>query len=883
MKKSLLIILSLLFAAVGFATTIREVQYTTDASGDSPLKDQIVTIPGIVTGEPYAFGGSKMYIQDAPGAWNGVYVYLGADVSTFVGDSVIVSEGDSVTVTGKVSEYHNLTEIVDVTSFVVEKAGVNSIMPSILTAAEANTEAYEGCLVTIKDVAVSNGDLGYGEWEIADASDSIGVDDEGNAPYYFWPEEYDSLLSITGLINYSYGAYKVIPRLAWDIVEGKKTGEDNVFIRIQRIQQVRESDLMKTVADGVSDKTYLDRDDTTLVVKGVVTMATGLSYAGDGVKFILSDIHGGPWSAILSYNSDASIYADMFAGDLIEMSGYASEYATTPANMTEFFLVGDVDLVGTADLPDTAVVTSGDLRLPVTAEQWGNNIVRVENALVINNSLQYEIMAIDDGTGSCLVDDDSDSLDGYVAPPVMTPIESITGWLYNHYGSFADTTTYKLCPLYKNDIVLGEGPAMLLDPARNPANIPASTDNVVASVLVSSLRNIVTAQVVYRIDNAEFQTADMTEGNGNIWSGSIPAQADGSIVEYYFHIVDDSSDVSNLPSNYDEALYTYKVIDGSVSVYDIQYTFAPSGLSPLHGCDVVFDAYVTSDGMYAGGNDDAGNGIISVASDTGAWNGVFVLMDPAAAATFHAGDLVTVTGKVDDDHEAYWKWQTNTYVVGSVALKLNENALPTTKVTLGDLETNPEAYEGVVIELEDGGKIGSINQYDLTLTSDLGSFLLDDDFVADSVLDINYEENAVVGASDTLFVDSVFTNIKGIVIYSYGSFKIEIRELEDMTLPESGSGDDAINLVPQNFALHQNYPNPFNPITTIGFDLPVNEHVTLNLFDVTGRKVQQLINSSLTSGQYSIQLNASNLSSGVYFYRLKTDSYTATNKMLLLK
>ncbi|MCK5817167.1 MAG: hypothetical protein KAH15_04115, partial [Candidatus Marinimicrobia bacterium] len=537
MKKMLIIVMALLLTVGAFATTIRDIQFTADSTGNSPLMDQVVTVSGIVTGEPYAFGGSKMYIQDGVGAWNGIYVYLGTNINNLVGDTVIVAEGDSVTITGTAAEYYGLTQIKNVTSVVLEQAGVGCPAPAVITAAQANMEDYEGCLVRLIDVEISNPDAGHGEWEIADATDTVGVDDDGNAAYYFWPDEYDSLISITGLMTYSYSAFKVTPRLAWDIIEGPLTGGTKIYTRIQRMQQVRYSDLLKTPIDAVSDITYLDNPDTTLYVKGIVTYPTGMGYAGDGVKFIMSDIHGGPWSAILSYNADAALYPDMFAGDLIEMGGYVGEYITGGgSNMTEFWLVGDANLLGMVDLPDTSVITTGDLRVPITAEQWGNVIVRIENAIVMKNSLQYNILGIDDGTGYILVSGDSDSLSDYVAPPILTPIESITGWIYHAYGSYADSSTYTLNPLYKEDIILGEGPAMLLFANRAPAGIPTSSQTVVASVTVSTLRNIDTAKVFYKVNDGTLASVDMIEGTGNVWSGTIPAQANGAIVEYYYYV-----------------------------------------------------------------------------------------------------------------------------------------------------------------------------------------------------------------------------------------------------------------------------------------------------------------------------------------------------------
>ena len=876
MKKLLIIMMTLLLAAGAFATTISDIQQGNVSEGT------VVTVSGIVTGEPYAFGGSKMYIQDGEGAWSGIYVYLGTHVENLVGDSVIVAEGDSVTVTGEYAEYFDLSQLKNITSLVVDEAGVGCPAPIMVPADSLNQEKYEGCLVKLNKVAVSDGKNGFGEWDVADASGSVAVDDEGNAAYYFWPDEYDSLISITGLMSFSYGEYKIQPRLAWDIIEGPLSGETKIYTRIQRIQQVRGSDLMKTPIDGVSDINYINDPDTTLYVKGVVTYPTGLGYAGDGVKFIMTDLHGGPWSAVLSYNADASLYPDMYAGDVMEMGGYVGEYTTgSGSNMTEFWLVGDANLLEIIELPDTSVITTGDLRHPITAEQWENNTVRIENALVVGNSYQYEILGIDDGSGLALVDDDSDSLEGYVAPPIMTPIESITGWVYNSYGSFLDSSTYKLNPLYKEDIVLGEGPAMLMNPARTPAGIPTSTQSVAARILVSTVRTIDTAKVFYKVNDGALSSVEMTEGSGNIWTGVIPAQADDAIVEYYFYVVDDSSDVSALPSNYDEGNYfTYKVLDGDVSVYDIQYTHAATGLSPLNGCNVTFDAYLTADAAdMVTFKNSAGKFAIPVADALGAWNGVWVLASSADLASLVEGDLVTVSGKVDDNHEAYWAYELNTYVDATVTLKINEVPIGKTSVTLAELEANPEAYEGVLVELSSPLEIESVNSYDLTLTDGTNSFLLDDDCVADSTFDINYQSDVVVGGIDTLIAGNTFDAISGVVLYSYGSVKIEVRKASDITVGEVSISEE----VPSNYALHQNYPNPFNPVTTIRFELANASNVKLTIFDINGRLVEELVNTSMNAGAYDLRWDAAHLASGMYLYRLETPEFTATNKLVLLK
>lgn len=91
------------------------------------------------------------------------------------------------------------------------------------------------------------------------------------------------------------------------------------------------------------------------------------------------------------------------------------------------------------------------------------------------------------------------------------------------------------------------------------------------------------------------------------------------------------------------------------------------------------------------------------------------------------------------------------------------------------------------------------------------------------------------------------------------------------------------NEVPKQFSLHQNYPNPFNPSTTITFDLPKNENVTINVYDVSGKMVASVFNENVKAGSYDVNFDASKLSSGVYFYKIVAGSFVDTKKMMLVK
>jgi hypothetical protein len=89
--------------------------------------------------------------------------------------------------------------------------------------------------------------------------------------------------------------------------------------------------------------------------------------------------------------------------------------------------------------------------------------------------------------------------------------------------------------------------------------------------------------------------------------------------------------------------------------------------------------------------------------------------------------------------------------------------------------------------------------------------------------------------------------------------------------------------LPKSVRIYQNYPNPFNPATNIDFDLPQTAFVELEVFDITGRKIQTLTSRTYPIGSYSIPFNASGLSSGIYLYRLRINEAVFTKKMTLVK
>jgi hypothetical protein len=112
-----------------------------------------------------------------------------------------------------------------------------------------------------------------------------------------------------------------------------------------------------------------------------------------------------------------------------------------------------------------------------------------------------------------------------------------------------------------------------------------------------------------------------------------------------------------------------------------------------------------------------------------------------------------------------------------------------------------------------------------------------------------------------------------------GSY-VQQTKMQSVTAPlgVTKNGD-----IPETYSLSQNYPNPFNPTTNIKFSIPRDGNVSLKIFDITGSVVQNCIEGVAKAGTYNLEVDASNLSSGIYFYTLKAADFIQTKKMILVK
>lgn len=117
-----------------------------------------------------------------------------------------------------------------------------------------------------------------------------------------------------------------------------------------------------------------------------------------------------------------------------------------------------------------------------------------------------------------------------------------------------------------------------------------------------------------------------------------------------------------------------------------------------------------------------------------------------------------------------------------------------------------------------------------------------------------------------------------VMLLNYQNFALVGYRMKDLLV-----GLEQQNLGVREFSLNQNYPNPFNPSTKIEFTLTKAGDVSLEVYDVNGKLVETLINGYMNAGTKNLSFNASHLSSGTYFYKISTNGYSETKKMLLVK
>lgn len=143
---------------------------------------------------------------------------------------------------------------------------------------------------------------------------------------------------------------------------------------------------------------------------------------------------------------------------------------------------------------------------------------------------------------------------------------------------------------------------------------------------------------------------------------------------------------------------------------------------------------------------------------------------------------------------------------------------------------------------------------------------------------LNWLQYSMPSTTYLYFIQFVDNNTGWMVGYAAGTGRIWKTTNGGLT-SFSNIGSES----PNTYSLSQNYPNPFNPITKFKFDLPRRGHVKLNIYDLSGKEIQNVIDGDLNPGTYEFDFDGRDLASGVYFYKLETQEFRDTKKMIVLK
>ena len=194
--------------------SIYDIQFNNNTNGASNYEGSQVYTGGIVTA---VRDDSSFYLTSGSGAWTGVYVYS---------NDYLLYEGDSVVLDAEVDEYYELTELKNVTNLQVISSG-NIFSPNYCNTAAADSEEFEGCFVEVSNAICNNDNAGFGEWIVNDGSGDLIIDDL----FYAFTPILNQSYTVSGVVTFSYGAFKLLPRNGSDVAGFISVNEttENVF------------------------------------------------------------------------------------------------------------------------------------------------------------------------------------------------------------------------------------------------------------------------------------------------------------------------------------------------------------------------------------------------------------------------------------------------------------------------------------------------------------------------------------------------------------------------------------------------------------------------------------------------------------------------------
>ncbi|RKX20288.1 MAG: hypothetical protein DRP26_01945 [Candidatus Zixiibacteriota bacterium] len=432
--------------------------------------------------------------------------------------------------------------------------------------------------------------------------------------------------------------------------------------------------------------------------------------------------------------------------------------------------------------------------------------------------------------------------------------------------------------------------------------------------------------VTYYTTGEDFIEVEMENVSGDIWSGEISPQSFGTTVSYYIQAVDNAGMIATDPEDAPDSLYSFYV-GYDVIPPTLELVYSPPNTINLFGPygPFIFRAWDTNsiDTTSAQFHYVINFGDESVVSmETGDQEDEFVLEALDLGTVLQTGDIIhywftcqdgainpntgrlpeegsftlemVITELIDDFEDGLDEWQ----VVGTGWVHFDQgyNSSYGVKSSLDDYENNMNSLLYLVepynLSLFDYVRLGFMHK-NLILPGDTCFVLASVDpsgpwtiLGAISGFDYwSYDSFELEGFSGPGY-DEVYVGFQFVSDDSETLFGIIIDDVEISIEPPVGFDEDVS--IPRIFALNQNYPNPFNIKTIISFNIPEPSKATIDIFDILGRKVACVFDGLLEAGRHQILWDGRNsdgdeVTSGIYFYRLKSNERSEIKSMTLIK
>ncbi len=382
-------------------------------------------------------------------------------------------------------------------------------------------------------------------------------------------------------------------------------------------------------------------------------------------------------------------------------------------------------------------------------------------------------------------------------------------------------------------------------------------------------------KVHYSVNEGTWQEVALAEDAEGTFTGSIPEQSTGATVDYYYSATGSDGLTAYFPNTAvtDSNYLSFGVVDPQSQTLSL--SFEEGDGTPVDSSSYS-NTIETQDTVEYSQDAAAGDYSLDLAGDS-----AMVISDsPFYSSTemqfemwFKPDSIPANETRLAINAGSPW-WQSNfeikfraagTMSGGSYVPGISDPTPFIMDAMVMDSTVEANTWHKIIYQVNDDSAIVQLFNENEVIIDD-AVFQIDDN---DPILTGGPLYIGGVGGSDTPFFDGKIDNVR---LYNYAKDELTITAIEDQP-----------NDLPKQVYLGENYPNPFNPSTTIRYNLPTAQDVTLKVYDVLGREVATLVDGVKQSGRHQATFDARGLASGVYLYKLQTKQTSLTKKMLLVK